>query len=982
MNRIAGIFLLSLLLPLLSIAQQVTTVAGLAGVSGNGEGIGTAARFNQPHAVVADKNGNVFVSDLLNNKIRKIAPNGNVTTFAGTGVAGSTDGPGNTATFNQPQGLAIDTLGNLYVADNRSYKIRKIDASGNVTTIAGTGVFGTTNGPVNTASFSSPAGIAVTRDGQTIYISEYNTHVIRRITGGTVSVVAGTVYVSGSTDGAGTAASFDHPYGITLLNNGNLIIADEWNCKLRQMTPAGVVTTIAGTGTPGSADGAAASASFNYPAAVTADTLGNIFVADALNSTIRKYNTASGQVSTYAGTAGLTGGTDGIGAAARFNQPTGVAYNRARRNLYIADNSNHTIRKITLLSTIALTLGVSGSGAVCMGTPASFTITPSGLSGYTLLENNTPVGSSNNGIITVNSLTAGTHTFTAVAYDAFGATASSNTINVTVYPSFTPTVTSSGGTAICNGQSLTLTAQSGTSYLWSNGATTASILVTTAGSFSATVTNSNGCTGTSPALAITVQASPVATITAASDTVCPGKTTTLTAATANSYAWSTGATTQAITAGAGNYTVTVTGPGGCTAISTPQVINNYAVNTPTVSPSGTITILLGDSVKLQASGSGPFTWSNGATTAAVWIKNTGTYSVTTTSTQGCTATSAVVTVTVISSANMFAASGVTSFCDGGSVTLTSVFPSNNQWYYEGTPITGATGTQLTVTDSGWYMLSVFINGSWLNSDSMLIKVYQTPDVPIAQDTSVCMGSKVLLSVVPVPGLTYKWYDDYTGGTLLGSGATFTTPALSGPVTYYVEATNSFGCTSPARLDVDLFVLAVPPPSFNYAVNSQGGTYTATFNCTSLNPESVLWIFGDTSVAGNMSSLLQPQFTYSAEGNYTVILITYNSFGCADTLYKTLYIGVDRKLFVPTTFTPNGDGKNDLFRVRGDNVITEEMRIYDQWGTLVYSTDSSRPEWDGTVNGTTIQNGTYFYRIRITDKDNTQKELTGPITVIK
>ncbi|MFN8154948.1 MAG: gliding motility-associated C-terminal domain-containing protein [Bacteroidia bacterium] len=980
MNRLTG-FLFLFLLPFLLPAQQVVTVAGLAGVAGTGDGTGTSARFNEPHAVVADKNGNIYIADRLNNKIRKTEPNGTVSTFAGTGVAGSTDGPGNTATFNQPWGIAIDTLGYLYVADNRSYKIRKIDPAGNVTTIAGTGVFGTTNGPVNTASFSSPAGIAVTKDGQTIYISEYNTHVIRRISGGTVSVVAGTVYITGSTDGTGTAASFDHPYGITLLSNGNLVIADEWNCKLRQMTPAGVVSTLAGTGTPGSADGAAASASFNYPASVTADTLGNIFVADALNSTIRKFSTLSGQVSTYAGTAGLTGSTDGTGAAARFNHPSGVAYNRARRNIYVADLDNHLLRKITMVSPTALTLAVAGSASVCAGNPATFTITPSGLSGYTLIENGITLGTSVNGTITVNNLSAGAHTFTAIAFDAQGATAFSNNINVTVYPSFTPTVSSSGGTAICNGQSLTLTAQAGTAYAWSNGATTPAITVTTAGAFSVTVTNSNGCTGTSSAINITVQTSPVATITVASDTVCPGKTTTLTAAAANAYAWSNGATTQSITAGAGNYSVTVTGPGGCTA-STTQTIASYSVTAPVISPSGSITILQGDSVQLQATGSGTFAWSNGATTTAIWVHSGGTYTVTTTSAQGCTSTSTGVTVTLVSSANMFSALGATSFCDGGSVILSSAFSSGNQWYFEGTPITGATGNQYTVTDSGWYALSVYINGTWLHSDSVLVRVYQNPDVPIANDTAACKGDKVLLSVVQEPGLTYKWYDDFASGTLLGSGPALLTPVLTAPTTYYVEARNANGCISPARMDVDVAVLSVPVPAFTYSVNSQNGTYTATFNCTSLNPESVLWIFGDTAVAGNMSSLLQPEFTYASEGNYTVVLITYNAFGCADTLYKTLFIGVERNLFVPTTFTPNGDGKNDLFRVRGDNIITEDMRIYDQWGTLVYSTNSAKPEWDGTVNGSTVQNGTYFYRIRITDKNQTLKEITGPITVIK
>lgn len=973
---------LLLFLPLLSSAQQVVTVAGQAGVSGTGDGTGAAARFHEPHAIAADRNGNVYVADRLNHKIRKISASGVVSTFAGNGTAGSTDGQGVNASFNEPWGIAADTAGNLYVSDTKSYKIRKIDPVGNVTTIAGTGVFGTTNGPVNTARFGFPSGIAVTKDGQTIYVADYNTHVIRRISGGQVSTMAGTVFVSGSADGAGSLATFDHPYGLAMLSNGNLIIADEWNCKIRMMTPAGVVSTLAGVGTPGSIDGTALSAYFNYPSGVATDTLGNIFITDVINSTIRKFNTVSGMVSTYAGTSGVSGSVDGTGPAARFNGPTGIAYNPSRRNVYVADNNNHLVRKITTLSSTVLSLTVSGSGNVCAGNPATFTITPAGLSGYTLLENGITVASAANGTITVNNLTAGPHSFNAIAYDATGAMASSNTINVTVYPSFSPTISSSGGTAICNGQSLVLTAQSGTGYLWSNGSTASSITVTTAGAYSVTVTNNNGCTGTTPVVNVTVQTSPTAVISAASDTICPGKTTTLTASAGNSWLWSTGATTQTITAGAGNYTVTVTGTGGCTGVSVPQPIAIYPVSTPVISPAGAISMIQGDSVLLQVSGSGSYAWSTGATSSSIWVKNTGSYSVVLTNSNGCTSTSAPVSVTVINASNMVSAAGPVSFCDGGSVVFTSAFPVGNQWYFDGTPITGATNTSFTATDSGWYYLSVFINGSWLNSDSTLVRVYPNPDVPMANDTSACKGQSIKLNVLPEPGLSYRWYDDFTGGTLLGSGINYTTPVLSGSATYYVESINGFGCVSPARHDVSITVYAIPAPSFTYSVSSQSGGFTASFTCTSPGVTGVLWIFGDTAVAGNVSSLTDPEFTYPAEGDYTVMLITYNILGCSDTLYKTIKVGVEREVFVPTTFTPNGDGKNDIFRVRGDMIITEEIRIYDQWGTLIFSTNGSNPQWDGMVNGTTVQNGTYLYRIRITDKSNNTKELTGPVTVIK
>ncbi|MBK9317669.1 MAG: gliding motility-associated C-terminal domain-containing protein [Bacteroidetes bacterium] len=150
----------------------------------------------------------------------------------------------------------------------------------------------------------------------------------------------------------------------------------------------------------------------------------------------------------------------------------------------------------------------------------------------------------------------------------------------------------------------------------------------------------------------------------------------------------------------------------------------------------------------------------------------------------------------------------------------------------------------------------------------------------------------------------------------------------------------------------------------------------------MNPYSVTWIFGDTTVAGNVSYSNDTVFTYSTAGTYEVILITSNALGCTDTLIKKVYIGAKYPAFLPTTFTPNEDGKNDIFRVRGEQITLEEMKIFDQWGTLIYTTDSALPQWDGRVNGKVVPNGTYVYRIVILDADNISKEMTGPVTVIK
>ncbi len=183
-----------------------------------------------------------------------------------------------------------------------------------------------------------------------------------------------------------------------------------------------------------------------------------------------------------------------------------------------------------------------------------------------------------------------------------------------------------------------------------------------------------------------------------------------------------------------------------------------------------------------------------------------------------------------------------------------------------------------------------------------------------------------------------------------------------------------------NLNVSLF--DIPKAAFTYSVTTQSGLYTANFSCTAVNPYSVTWIFGDTTVAGNVSYSNDTVFTYSTAGTYEVILITSNALGCTDTLIKKVYIGAKYPAFVPTTFTPNEDGKNDIFRVRGEQITLQEMKIYDQWGTLIYTTDSALPQWDGRVNGKVVPNGTYVYRIVILDADNISKEMTGPVTVIK
>jgi sugar lactone lactonase YvrE len=336
-------------------------VVALAG-SGNADGIGAAARFNRPIGVATDSAGNVYVADTSNHTIRKITPAGGVSTFAGVaGVSGSADGSGATASFAYPQGVATDRAGNLYVVDQGNNTIRRISPLGAVSTFAGSpGSGGSTDGTGNLARFNFPIGIATDAAGN-VFVADSGNFTVRRITpAGAVTTLAGTAPGlrgggGGSADGIGAAAHFARPTGVATDSSGNVYVADQGASTIRKITAAGVVTTLAGVaGMRGSGDGSAAAARFHDPIGVATDSVGNLYVGDTFNNTVRKISPA-GAVSTLAGTAGQIGNTDATGAAARFNAPIGVATDAAGQ-VYVTDTANNSVRRITpagVVSTLA-----------------------------------------------------------------------------------------------------------------------------------------------------------------------------------------------------------------------------------------------------------------------------------------------------------------------------------------------------------------------------------------------------------------------------------------------------------------------------------------------------------------------------------------------------------------------------------------------------------------------------------------------------
>ncbi|MBW3544152.1 MAG: IPT/TIG domain-containing protein [Bacteroidetes bacterium] len=324
--------------------EMTYTVSTFAGsTNGTADGAGTGAQFADPWDLVQDAEGNFYITDYDSHRIRKVTPNGVVTTLAGS-TAGYADGTAAQAQFDGPTAIAIDAAGNLYVTEYTGHRIRKITPAGEVSTVAGSGVEGFADGAAAEAQFSKPSGIAVDAAGN-LYVGDKHNHRIRKITpDGQVSTLAGSG-TEGFADGLGEAAQFNNPAGLTIDGDGNLYLADTDNERVRKVTPDGEVSTVAGSGIAGFADGPAEEAQFNETWDVWVANDGVLYIADYKNHRIRMITT-DGTVRSIAGS-GEAGKEDGVEGLASFNQPGGITMG-IDGHLYVADNRNFLIRKITI----------------------------------------------------------------------------------------------------------------------------------------------------------------------------------------------------------------------------------------------------------------------------------------------------------------------------------------------------------------------------------------------------------------------------------------------------------------------------------------------------------------------------------------------------------------------------------------------------------------------------------------------------------
>ncbi len=341
---------------------NIATVAGTGtgGFSGDG-GLSVSAKLFYPYGVGVDKTGYLYIADTNNNRIRKV----NTSTFVITTVAGSgkssfcgDGGPAISACLSRPTGVAVDSTGNLFIADNGNYRIRKVDPSGKITTYAGNGspTFCGDGQLATLACLHTPTGVAVDARGN-VYVADGYTYRVRKIWVSTrvITTIAGTGAM-GSTGDGGLAifAQLNVPTGVAVDASGNVYIAEQEGHRVRQVSPSGTISTLAGNGNPAFCGdgGAAANACLRYPYGVAVDGSGNVFIADTSNFRVRKVAAGTRKISTVAG-GGRGQGDGGPATGAQLSAFYGVAVfptaaSSSAKSLYIADTGHHRVRRVTL----------------------------------------------------------------------------------------------------------------------------------------------------------------------------------------------------------------------------------------------------------------------------------------------------------------------------------------------------------------------------------------------------------------------------------------------------------------------------------------------------------------------------------------------------------------------------------------------------------------------------------------------------------
>jgi uncharacterized protein YjdB len=783
----------------------ITTVAGngTAGYSGDG-GAATAAALQNPHAIAIDNSNNLYIVDNWNHRIRKVSPSGIISTFAGNGTLGYSGDGGlaTSASLYYPENIAIDISGNVYISDVGNNRIRRVSSTGIITTIAGNGSAGFSGdgGAATAASLNAPKGVCIDNTGN-LYISDNNNNRIRKVSStGVITTIAGNGSAGFSGDGGvATAASLNAPTGIISDAIGNLFIADFNNNRIRKVSSTGVISTIAGNGSAGfSGDGGAATAAgLNYPTGIAIDNSNTIYIPDNINDRIRKVS-STGIISTIAGN-GYTGfsGDGGAATSASLNKPQGIAVDGIG-NLYFADQFNQRIRS---LSSFLPSLSISGTSSICIGNSATFTDT---ISGGTWSSSNSAIASVGSaGVVT--GVSAGTTTISYTITNTCGAASATKVITVNPLPTAI-----SGSSSVCVGANTTLTnASAGGTWSSSSssatvGSSSGTVAGVSAGSTTITYTLPTGCKATK---AVTVNPLPTAgTITGAA-AVCIGSTATVTDA-ATGGIWST-TNSNAVISGyglisgltAGLDTVVYTYINACGVATTSRTVTvNAVANAGTIA--GLSSACVGNTVTLSDAAAGGIWSSSNAGVATVGTAGlvsavaAGSTTISYSVTNSCGTVSAILPFTVNALPNAGSVTGASVVCTGSNAALTDA-AAGGVWY--------ASNSNAIVSSAGLvYGMSAGVdtityqvtNSCGTATATRSVTVNPSPAAgTITGGSTVCAASTLALT------------DAVSGGTWSSSGTTIATVGsaglvtgiLAGTATISYSVTNSCGTATATQL---------------------------------------------------------------------------------------------------------------------------------------------------------------------------------------
>jgi sugar lactone lactonase YvrE len=1007
------------------------TGPGTGGFSGDG-GPATAAALWSPQGLAFDAAGNLYISDSGNNRVRKVTTSGIISTIAGLGTK-NLSGDGGQATAAEvyfPIGLAVDASNNIFIADKYNNRVRMINTIGIITTFAGSGGiypsaggYSGDNGQATDAGLYEPTQVAFDASGN-LFIADFKNNRVRKVnTTGIITTVAGGGLNSYPDGGQATNAIFTNPNGLAFDVAGNLFITDYNDVRIKKVNTAGIITTAAGNGIPSySGDGGqATNAEINYSAGLTVDAAGNLYIADQDNYRIRKVNTSS-IITTVAG-----GGPDGVASGVPatdiyLSQPTAVAID-AYGNLFIGDSNDNLVRMVS--PALAITVN---SATICSGTTT--TLTANGANTFSWSPSTGLSATTGSLVIATPSVTT-TYTITgATNYTAYGVAAiSTGTTSSTITVLASPTITVNNA-SLCIGQTATLTAAGANTYTWSSNAgslTTNTVLVSPTTTTNYTVTGTTGicstlntstvtvfnsanislanntytiCNGSSQTftatgastytwtpsaslsnsnlanpianpttttvysvsgtnacglsspLTLTLSINPNPAVTVNSPNICVGGTAILTANGASTYTWSTGTTANTITvtpATTKNYTVTGTDANNCV---------NKAVAAVTIIPTPTVNLLngppnshtfcsgtLNNQIYFRSNPAGNFSWTNNNTAtgvaasgggdslifsiASLTVQTVGIITVNAiTNIAGCASTNSTnlsFTITVLPHPGITTPTITPAACgqSNGTIIGASGTGGTSGYRYYWNNIYYATNSPSYTNAAGTYTLEVedaSTNCHFI--ETFTIPNANTPSPPIItlSATQACVGDAIVLHAPAVSDTTYNW-TEANGNT--GTGASYTVANIPNtPNPYQISVTPTFSnCTGAAST---FTIMVNPLPSINIVSDTNNLCLGNTATLTASGATSYIWNTGATS----------PTITVTPTANTTYSVVGSDANNCTNSNTITQVVSNCNTTNINTL--PDSDNElniypnpnNGNFVVEPNNNTKQTITIYD------------------------------------------------------